>query len=74
MTSLVEEVRAMDIVYFSKAFHTVSHNTLIDKLMNYRLDKWSARQSENWLTWTQKNVISITSPAGGQPLVGASVL
>lgn len=50
MTSLVEEVRAMDIVYFIKAFHTVSYNTLIGKVMNYRLDKWSARQSENWLT------------------------
>ncbi|KAK4828638.1 hypothetical protein QYF61_000286 [Mycteria americana] len=41
MTGLVDERGAMDIVYlgFSKFFDTVSSNTVIDKLIKYRLDK-----------------------------------
>ena len=40
MTGLVDERRAVDIVYpdFSKGFDTVSHKILIDKLLMYRLD------------------------------------
>jgi len=40
MTKLVDEGRTVDIVYwdFSKAFHTVSHKIVIDKLLMYRLD------------------------------------
>ena len=35
MTGLVDEGRAVDIVYlnFSKAFYTVSHETLIENLL-----------------------------------------
>ena len=38
MTGLVDEVRAVDVVYldFSKAFSTVCRNILIDKLKKYR--------------------------------------
>ena len=41
MTGLVEEGRAVDIVYldFSKAFDTVSHKIFMKKLMKYGLDK-----------------------------------
>jgi len=48
---LVGEGRAVDVVYlnFSKAVDTVSHNILIGKLRQYRLDKWSVRWIENWL-------------------------
>lgn len=43
MSNLVEGMRATDTVciYSRKAFHTVSHDLLTDKLMKYRLDKWS---------------------------------
>ena len=43
MPGLVDEMRAVDIscLGFNKAFHAVSHNIFIDKLMKYGLDKWS---------------------------------
>lgn len=43
MLGLVDETRAVDISCLgsNKAFHTVSCNILIDKLMKYRLGKWS---------------------------------
>ncbi|KAK4818078.1 hypothetical protein QYF61_004628 [Mycteria americana] len=33
----------------SKAFDTVSHNILIEKLMKYGLDEQTVRWTENWL-------------------------
>ncbi|PKU44163.1 rna-directed dna polymerase from mobile element jockey- hypothetical protein [Limosa lapponica baueri] len=49
VTGLVEEGRAVDIVYldFRKAFNTVSHKTLTEKLMNYGLDDQTVRWIEN---------------------------
>lgn len=43
MKSLVNKGRAVDAVdlSFSKAFGTVLCNILLDKLMRYRLDKWT---------------------------------
>ena len=45
MTSSVDERRAVDVVYldFSEALNTVSYSILIDKLMKYRLGKWTVR-------------------------------
>lgn len=57
MASLVDEGRVMNVVYlnFSKAFDTVSHNILIDKMTKYRLDNWTGKYFENWLNaWAQK--------------------
>ena len=41
MTSLVDKGKTVDIVYlaFSKAFNTVSHKILTEKLLMYRLDE-----------------------------------
>ena len=49
----------MDAVYldFSKAFDTVSHNILIDKLTKYKLDKWTVRWTENWLNCQTQMVV-----------------
>ena len=43
VTCLVVVGRAADIAYldFSKAFDTVSHGLLLEKLISYSLDKWS---------------------------------
>jgi len=51
------------VVYldFSKAFDTVSHNILLEKLRNCGLDEWSVRWIENWLNGrTQRVFISGT--------------
>jgi len=61
MTGWVDEGRAVDVVYldFSKAFDTVSHNTLVGKLRKCGLDEWSVRWIENWLNGrTQRVFIS----------------
>lgn len=52
MTGLVDEGRAMAIVYldFSKAFHTVSHKILIHKLLKYGLDEETVRWIEKYLS------------------------
>lgn len=63
MNGTLDEERAVDIVYpnFSKAFSTVSHKVLTEKLMKYRLDKRMVRWVENWLNWqTQRVLISGT--------------
>ncbi|KAK4824621.1 hypothetical protein QYF61_016927 [Mycteria americana] len=61
MTGLVDKGRAVDIVDldFSKAFDTVSHKIVTDKLLMYGLDKQAERWIENWLNvWAQRVVTS----------------
>ncbi|KAK4826412.1 hypothetical protein QYF61_008945 [Mycteria americana] len=52
VTYSVDVGQTVEIVYldFSKAFDTVSHSFLLEKLMRYGLDKWSVRWVGNWLT------------------------
>jgi len=52
VTGLVDEGRAVDVVHlhFNKAYDSVPHNVLIDKLMKYKLDKGTVRWTENWLS------------------------
>ncbi|RMC21707.1 hypothetical protein DUI87_02575 [Hirundo rustica rustica] len=50
-TCLVDEVKAVDVVYlgFSKAFETVPHRILLEKLASHGLDGCIARWAGNWL-------------------------
>ena len=58
-TGLVDEGRMVDIVYlaFSKAVDTVSHNTLVEKLMKHGLDKQAVRWTENCLNDQAQRVV-----------------
>ena len=60
VTGWVDEGRAVDVVYlgFSKAFDTVSHNTLLEKLRKHGLDEWSVRWIENWLNGRTQRVVN----------------
>ena len=51
ITGWVDGVRAVDVVYldFSKAFDTVSHNSLITKLRKCGINEWRGRWVENCL-------------------------
>ncbi|GAB0209872.1 mitochondrial enolase superfamily member 1 [Grus japonensis] len=59
MNSLVDEGRAVDVVYldFSKVCDTISHNILIGKLRKCGLDEWTVRWVENWLNGRAQRVV-----------------
>ena len=61
VTRLVDEGQAVDVVYldFSKAFDTVPHNILMEKLAAHGLDGCTLRWVKHWLDgWAQRVVIS----------------
>ncbi|KAK4832893.1 hypothetical protein QYF61_026443 [Mycteria americana] len=61
VTHLVDEGKAVDVVYldFSKAFDTVSHSILLEKLAAHGLDGWTLRWVKNWLDgWAQRVVVN----------------
>ncbi|KAK4823485.1 LOW QUALITY PROTEIN: hypothetical protein QYF61_002549 [Mycteria americana] len=59
VTRLVDEGKAMDVVYldFSKAFDTVSHSILLEKLAAHGLDGWTLRWVKNWLDGRAQRVV-----------------
>ncbi|PKU41246.1 rna-directed dna polymerase from mobile element jockey- hypothetical protein [Limosa lapponica baueri] len=59
MTGWIDEGRVVDVVYldFSKAFDTVSHSILIDKLRKRELEEWTVRRVENWLKDRAQRVV-----------------
>lgn len=68
-TGLVDKGRAVEIFYldFSKAFDTVSHKTLTEKVMQRRLDGQPVRWTEKRLTsWAQRVGPVAQSLVGGQ--------
>uniref|UniRef100_A0A8B9D078 Reverse transcriptase domain-containing protein n=1 Tax=Anser brachyrhynchus TaxID=132585 RepID=A0A8B9D078_9AVES len=59
VTHLVDEGKAVDVVYldFSKAFDTVSHSILLEKLSAHGLDRYTLCWVKNWLDgWSQRVV------------------
>ncbi|GAB0184011.1 mitochondrial enolase superfamily member 1 [Grus japonensis] len=61
MTCLVDERKAVDVVYldFSKAFDTISHGILLEKLAAHGLDGCTLCWVKNWLAgWAQRVVVN----------------
>ncbi|PKU49558.1 rna-directed dna polymerase from mobile element jockey-like [Limosa lapponica baueri] len=61
VTRLVDEGKVVDVVYldFSKAFDTVSHSILLEKLAARGLDGSILRWVKNWLEgWAQRVVVN----------------
>ncbi|GAB0188523.1 mitochondrial enolase superfamily member 1 [Grus japonensis] len=61
VTCLVDEGKAVHVVYlnFSKAFDTVSHSILLEKLAAHGLDMHTLRWVKNWLDgWAQRVVMN----------------
>ena len=53
---------------FSKAFDTVPHSLLLEKLMCYGLGKWSVQWVGNWLTGRTQSVVVNSSSSNWQPV------
>ncbi|KAK4820971.1 hypothetical protein QYF61_009437 [Mycteria americana] len=61
VTCLVDEGKAVDVVYldFNKAFDTVSHSILLEKLAAHGLDGCTLCWVKNWLDgWAQRVVVN----------------
>ena len=61
VTRLVDEGQAVDVVYldYSKAFNTVPHNILVEKLAAHGLDGCTLRWVKHWLDgWVQRVVVN----------------
>ncbi|KAK4806789.1 hypothetical protein QYF61_005585 [Mycteria americana] len=59
VTCLVDEGKAVNVVYldFSKAFDTVSHSILLEKLAAHGLDGHTLRWVKNWLDGQAQRVV-----------------
>ena len=59
VTCLVEEGKAVDVVNvdFSKAFDTVSHSILLEKLTAHGLDKCTLHWVKNWMNGQAQRVV-----------------
>ncbi|KAK4813150.1 hypothetical protein QYF61_013115 [Mycteria americana] len=74
VTHLVDEGEAMDVVFldFSKAFDTVPHSILLDKLSNCGMSGFTVHWVKNWLNSRPQRVVVNGATAGWQ-LVTSSV-
>ncbi|TRZ23325.1 hypothetical protein HGM15179_003791 [Zosterops borbonicus] len=70
VTHLVDAGRAVDVVYldFSKAFDTVSHSTLLDKLAARGLDRSTYCWVRNWLDGQAQRVVGNGAVSNWQPV------
>ncbi|RMC03569.1 hypothetical protein DUI87_19744 [Hirundo rustica rustica] len=69
VTCLVDAGRAVDVVYldFSKAFDTLSHSTLLDKLAARGLDRSPLCWVRNWLDGRAQRVVVNSAACSWQP-------
>ena len=70
VTGLVDKGRAVDVVYldFSRAFDSVSHMILIEKLLMYGLDEETVRWVENWLNGEAQRVVISGAKSSWRPV------
>ncbi|CAM5106487.1 unnamed protein product [Natator depressus] len=70
ITGSVDEGKAVDVLFldFSKAFDTVSHSILANKLKKYGLDEWTIRWIESWLDCRAQLVVINGSMSSWQPV------
>ncbi|GAB0210264.1 mitochondrial enolase superfamily member 1 [Grus japonensis] len=66
----VDEGKAVDVVYldFSKAFDTVSHSILLEKLAVHGLDGRTLRWVKNWLDGQAQRVVVNGVKSSWQPI------
>ena len=64
VTRLVDEGKAVDVVYvdFIKAFDTVSHSILLQKVAFRGLDRYSLGWVRNWLQGRAQMVVNEVEP------------
>jgi len=70
VTRLVDEGKAVDVVYldFSKAFDTVSHSILLQKLAVRGLDRYTLGWVRNWLEGRAQRVVVNGAKSGWLPV------
>ncbi|GAB0193288.1 mitochondrial enolase superfamily member 1 [Grus japonensis] len=70
VTHLVDEGKAVNVIYldFSKAFDTVSHSILLEKLVAHGLDRCTLRWVKNWLEGQAQRVVVNEIKSSGQPV------
>lgn len=65
----LDKRRAAEVyLNFSRVFNTVSHNSVVEKLMKNGLDKWAMKWVEKWLN-CQDYMTAAPSPAENQSLM-----
>ena len=70
VTRLVDEGKAVDAVflYFSKAFDTVPHSILLDKLSNCEMSRFTVCWVKNWLKGRAQRVVENGATSGWWPV------
>jgi len=73
MSSLVDEERAVDGVYFafSEAVETVSHKIFTEKLFMCGLNKRAVRWIENWLYGQVQRVMTSGTKSSWRPVTSS---
>ncbi|GAB0207248.1 mitochondrial enolase superfamily member 1 [Grus japonensis] len=72
VTCLVDEGKVVDVVFlnFSKAFDTVPHSILLDKLSNCGTSGFTVHWVKNWLNGRAQRVVVNGATSGSRPVTG----